>query len=138
MKNRRKLSIFAVIFIVAACIGLASCSDSNSVVAYDIPEKLWGDYEAGIETLKISRHEILYNDKPLEKFILEISTGGYGQITNFTPGSSSDSSYSCTIEVSAGGMSERFHITATLSGRTLTLSIPEIEPIPATFTKISE
>ena len=60
MKNRRKFSIFALICIVAACIGLASCSDSTSAI-FDIPEGLWGDYE-GVTTLKISRHEIIYNN----------------------------------------------------------------------------
>ena len=76
MKNRRKLSIFALICIVAACIGLASCSDSNSAI-FDIPEGLWGDYE-GVTTLKISRHEIIYNNMPIEDYLF---LGGEGRIT---------------------------------------------------------
>ena len=136
MKNRRKLSIFALICIVAACIGLASCSDSNGAI-FDIPEKLWGDYEGYIpeETLKISRHEIIYNNMPIEDYLF---LGGEGRITYLSQETLSDTSYSCIIEISGYGMTERFHITATLTGRTLTLSIPEYQQIPATFTKISE
>ncbi len=133
MKNRRKLSIFALICIVAACIGLASCSDSTSAI-FDIPEGLWGDYE-GVTTLKISRHEIIYNNMPIEDYLF---LGGEGRITYLSQETLSDTSYSCIIEISGYGMTERFHITATLTGRTLTLSIPEYQQIPATFTKISE
>ena len=133
MKNRRKLSIFALICIVAACIGLASCSDSTSAI-FDIPEGLWGDYE-GVTTLKISRHEIIYNNMPIEDYLF---LGGEGRITYLSQETLSDTSYSCIIEISGYGMTERFHITATLTGRTLTLSIPEEQQIPATFTKISE
>ena len=136
MKNRRKLSIFALICIVAACIGLASCSDSNSVVAYDIPEKLWGDYE-GLATLKISRHEIILENRPLEEyFALE-----YGRISGFSQNSPSDTSYQCSMKVTYEGQTYSIEIRASLSGNMLSFTIesndPEFVRMDEDFTKIS-
>lgn len=136
MKNRRKLSIFALIFIVAACIGLASCSDSNSVVAYDIPEKLWGDYK-GLETLKISRHEIILEDERLEEYFGFV----YGRISDFSQKSPSDTSYQCSMKVTWEGQTYSIEIRASLSGDTLSFTVESINPIreimQENFTKIS-
>ncbi len=136
MKNRRKLSIFALICIVAACIGLTSCSDSNSVVAYDIPEKLWGDY-TGFETLKISKHEILLENMRPEEYFGFV----YGRIFDFSQKSPSDTSYQCSMKVTYEGQTYSIEIKASLSGNTLSFTVesndPEFVRMNEDFTKIS-